>query len=126
MMPRSPLKTGADRQKAEKAGRRAEALAALYLRCKFFSIIASRVKTPVGEIDIVARRGSLIVFVEVKHRKADILSALEAVNQNRIGRAAEWFMMKRPQFSGFDCRFDVIVLAKGRWPHHLQNAFLLS
>lgn len=122
-MPRSPSKIGAKRQEAEKAGRRAEALAALYLRAKLFSIIATRVKTPVGEIDIVAQRGRLIVFVEVKQRSSADALALEAVNQTRITRAAEWFMMKRPQFSGFDCRFDVIVLAKGRWPHHLQNAF---
>lgn len=125
-MPRSPSKPNAERLRAERAGRRAEVLAALYLRCKFFSILKTRMKTPVGEIDIVARRCRLLVFAEVKHRKAAGAAALEAVNTARIARAAEWFMMKNPQFSGFDCRFDVIVLSQGRWPHHLQNAFSLS
>lgn len=125
-MPRSPSKPAAERLRAERAGRRAETLAALYLRLKRFSIISRRLKTPVGEIDIVARRGSLLVFAEVKHRSSAGAAALEAVNTARIARAAQWFLATRPEFSGLDCRFDVIVLAKGSWPHHLENAFSAS
>lgn len=125
-MPRSRSKPGAERLRAERAGRRAESLAALYLRIRLFSIVTTRFKTPVGEIDIVARRGNLLVFAEVKHRKSAGAAALEAVDTARIGRAAQWFMMKNPQFSAHDCRFDVIVLAPGRWPYHLENAFSLS
>lgn len=125
-MPRSRSKPVAERLRAERAGRRAEALAALYLRLKLFSILSRRLKTPVGEIDIVARRGTLLVFAEVKHRKAAGAAALEAVNTARIVRAAQWFLASRPEFSGLDCRFDVIVLAKGRWPYHLANAFSAS
>lgn len=125
-MPRSRSKPDAERLRAEQTGRRAEWLAALYLRFKLFRIIATRLKTPVGEIDIVARRGRLLVFAEVKHRKSPGAAALEAVNTARIAHAAEWFMMSNPQFSAFDCRFDVVVLTPGRWPHHLENAFSLS
>jgi putative endonuclease len=125
-MPRSRSNPSAHKRKAERDGRRAETLAALYMRVKLFVIIATRLKTPVGEIDIVARRGRLLVFTEVKHRKSAGAAALEAVNTHRIARAAQWFMMTRPEYAGFDCRFDVIVLAPGRWPHHLQNAFSVS
>lgn len=125
-MPRSRSKPAPERLRAERAGRRAETLAALYLRLKRFSILSRRLKTPVGEIDIVARRGTLLVFAEVKHRKSSDAAAFEAVDTARIAKAAQWFLATRPEFSGLDCRFDVIVLAKGRWPHHLENAFFLS
>ncbi|WP_196260353.1 YraN family protein [Pelagibacterium limicola] len=125
-MPRLRSNPGAEKRRAERAGRRAETLAALYLRMKLFRILAKRFKTPVGEIDIVARRGRLLVFAEVKHRKTPGAAALEAVHQSRIARAAQWFMMSNPQFSGFDCRIDVIVLAPGHWPYHLENAFSVS
>lgn len=113
------------RIEAEKLGRRAETLAALYLRAKGFGILKIRYKTRVGEIDIVARRARLIAFVEVKWRK-DLNSSLEAVhsqNQMRIAHAANHFMAQSPQFSSFYQRFDVIALAPWRWPIHLKQAF---
>ena len=56
------------RRRAERGGRRAEALAALWLRLKGWTILARRVRTPVGEVDLIARRGRTIAFVEVKAR----------------------------------------------------------
>lgn len=126
-MRHSGSKPGADRrQRAEQAGRSAETLAAWMLRLKFYRILNQRYRTPVGEIDIVARRGRLIVFIEVKHRTGGEMAldrALEAVNTARIVRAAEWFQTHHPHYHGFDFRFDVVSVAPGRWPHHLVNAF---
>lgn len=120
-----PSRTMADRKKAEKAGRSAETLAALYLRLKGYKIVHARYKTPVGEIDIIARRQTVLVFVEVKRRTraSEQGTALEGVNTRRIARAAEWFLSANSDFGSHDCRFDVIFLAPGRWPYHLVNAF---
>lgn len=126
-MPRSPSKRAPDpRRQAERAGRSAETLAAWVLRLKGFRILSMRYRTPVGEIDIVARRGRLIAMVEVKHRAGSAAAhaqALEAVNTARIVRAAEWFQSAHPRYRGYDFRFDVISVAPGRWPRHLVNAF---
>ncbi|WP_127143796.1 YraN family protein [Pelagibacterium montanilacus] len=117
----------ATRRRAEEDGRRAETFAALYLRLKGYRIIATRYRTRVGEIDLVARRGPTLVFVEVKRRSgagpAALAGALEAVNARRIAQAAEGFRSARPEFASFDCRFDVIVLAPARLPYHLEDAF---
>lgn len=110
---------------AEKFGQRSEALAALYLRLKFYRIRNRRYKTPVGEIDIVAEKSKTLIFIEVKARAktSDYLDASEAVNRERITRAAEFWLMRHPHEAGRDCRFDVIFLAPGRLPVHLINAF---
>ena len=120
-MPRSP----SSRKKAERRGRIGEILAALYLRAQFFAIKASRIKTPVGEIDLVAERGRLTVFVEVKvrankHKEAD---ALAAVNKHRISRAANYYLTKNPHLADRYLRFDVIFLAPWSWPRHVRGAF---
>lgn len=129
-MPRSRLRTpnAEARQRAEKAGRRAEWLAALFLRAKGYAILAMRKKTPVGEIDIVARRGRTLVFVEVKRRRTvperDV--ALAAINTDRIARAAQWWHMEYPRSAAAPARFDVIVMLPWRWPEHIVNAFTLD
>ncbi len=119
-MPPSPSRT-----RAERRGRRGEALAALFLRCQLYAIRARRVKTPVGEIDLVAARGRTIVFVEVKVRRnrAEEANALASVNTRRIARAAQFYVARNPQLAGRDMRFDVIFLAPMAWPRHVRNAF---
>lgn len=114
-----------NRQRAERSGRWAETLAALYLRLQFFRIVARRVKSPVGEIDLIARRGDLTLFVEVKARATHTqhAAALESVNQRRIARAADHYIARHPQISGTDMRFDVIFLAPWTWPRHVRDAF---
>ncbi|MFK8033498.1 MAG: YraN family protein [Hyphomicrobiales bacterium] len=116
--------TGSRRQ-AERRGHRAEQIASVYLRTKGFGIIQTRFKTPVGEIDLVARRSRLIVFVEVKWRRKieDALAAVHRPAQVRIARAAGHFNAMYPEFSSYYQRFDVIVLAPRRWPIHLKQAF---
>lgn len=125
-MPRSPSKP---RRKARiaayRGGHRGEALAAWYLRLKFYRIIAQRYKTPLGEIDLIAERWGTIVFVEVKARAhADsLLATLESINEGRIIRAADYWLSRHPARAHGDRRFDVIFLVPWRWPYHLLNAF---
>ena len=130
-MPPSPSGTGPrrpERQDAERAGRRGEALAAWFLRLTGYRIIASRYKTPVGEIDLIARRLGTTVFVEVKQRRSAELErdALLAVNAARIVRAAQYYVARHPGLAATSLRFDVIFLAPRRWPRHVRNAFQAS
>lgn len=113
------------RQGAELRGRQAEALAALYLRCKGYRILAMRVKLPFGEIDLVARKGRTIVFVEVKLRP-NLHDAEEAVSPTgwlRISRAAEAWMATRPDLQDFGWRYDLVAMAPGRMPAHVRGAW---
>lgn len=103
-------------------GVRAENLAAVLLRLKGYRILARRYKTPVGEIDLIARRGRVTVFVEVKARAAgeDALHALQPRQIARIVRAAGYYAAGG---GGGDMRFDVIAVS-GRWRvRHIRDAF---
>ena len=113
------------RQRAERHGRRAETLAAWYLRCKGYRILARRYKTPVGEIDLIARRGRLLAFVEVKRRPtlAEAAQAVSAFGQARIARAAALWLAAHPAAASLDCRFDVIISVPRRLPRHIVGAF---
>ena len=113
------------RKFAEGAGRRGEFWAAWFLRLQFYRIIATRVKTPVGEIDLIAQRFGTTVFVEVKarsfsHQEAE---ALYAVNRRRIVRAAQLWLTRHEALAATPLRFDVIFLAPFAWPRHIVNAF---
>ena len=126
MMPPSPSKPKSKaRIAAYRGGHRGEALAAWFLRMKLYRIMARRYKTPMGEIDLIAERFGVTVFVEVKARSkaASELETLEAVNQVRIVRAAQHWLARHPGKVGTDFRFDVIFLAPRRWPRHVVNAF---
>ena len=116
---------GLDRRRAERRGRGAEALAAVLLILKGHRILARRARTPVGEIDLIARRGRTLVFAEVKAR--DSLNAgteaLAPRQRNRIARAAEAFVRTRPDLDGLDWRFDLIVVAGGWRVKHLKDAW---
>lgn len=109
---------------AELFGRRGETLAAWFLRLKGYRILASRFKTPMGEIDLVAQRSGTLVFVEVKARRSGSLAdAWLAVNDRRISRAAGYFLARHPRYAASDLRYDVIFLAPMTWPRHVVNAF---
>jgi putative endonuclease len=111
------------RADAERRGRRGETLAALYLQLKGWRILARRIKTPRGEIDLVARRGQTVAFIEVKWRaRADDLAlALDSYRLRRVVAAAE-AVAHRYATGGEDLRIDAILLAPGRWPRHIANA----
>lgn len=114
-----------ERLAAELFGRRGETLAAWFLRLKGYRIVARRVKTPLGEIDLIAERFGITAFVEVKSRRAheSAAEALESVNRRRIVRAAEYHISRHPRLALRTLRFDIIFLAPGRLPRHLVNAF---
>lgn len=110
---------------AFRVGISAESRAAVFLIAKGFRILARRWKSPLGEIDIVARRRHLLVFVEVKAR-ASLDEAAESVNarqQRRIAAAAEVWLAGNPDDSVRDIRFDAILVAPGKLPRHIPAAF---
>lgn len=103
----------------------AESLAAWMLRLKGYRVLATRYRTPLGEIDIVARRGKVLAFVEVKARPSleAGLEAIAAEGYRRIEAAADLYLARHPRFSDFTQRFDLVVVCPRRWPYHVENAF---
>lgn len=115
----------ADRRRAaERAGRRGETLACWWLRLHGWRIVARRQRTPRGEVDIVARRGRTLAFVEVKQRASDAALA-DAIDERRLARVAAAAHALAPHLArpGERLRIDVILLAPGRWPRHLANVW---
>jgi putative endonuclease len=112
------------RQRAEQRGRAAETIAAWYLRFKGYRILARRVRTPMGEVDLIARRGGTVAFVEVKARATEAELAL-AIDEYRLRRVAAAVNALAPRFArGNDLiRIDVMLVAPGRWPRHLENVW---
>jgi putative endonuclease len=125
--PLKPLKSAPrpERVAAFQLGLSAESRAAMLLIAKAYRIVARRWKTPLGEIDIVARRRRSLVFVEVKAR-ATADEAAEAVTErgkSRIIGAAEFWLASHPDDVNAEIRFDVILVAPGKMPPHIANAF---
>ena len=114
-----------ERVAAFRLGLSAESRAAMLLIAKAYRIVARRWKTPFGEIDIVARRRRDLVFVEVKARE-NLDDAAEAVTERskrRIVAAAELWLAHHPNDAQCFIRFDVILVAPGKMPRHIVNAF---
>lgn len=114
-----------DRRLAEAAGRRGERVAEWWLRLKGWRILGRRVRTPVGEVDLIARKGRLVAFVEVKARATDAELDL-AIDQRRLARvaAAAEYLMPRYAEPGDDIRVDVLLIARGQMPRHIENAWI--
>jgi putative endonuclease len=113
------------RRQAWRRGRRSEGLARLALRLAGYRILAQGHRAAPGEIDIIARRGAVLAFIEVKAR-ADFGRAADSLlprQRRRIGRAAEGFLAARPELQLCRCRFDVILVAPWRWPRHIRDAW---
>lgn len=113
------------RGRAERQGRRAETLAAWYLRCKGWRIVARRCRVAGGEVDIIARRWRTLAFVEVKWRARGALrdQAVDAFRLRRVAAAAEQLLPRYARPNDVT-RIDVILLAPGHWPHHLTNVWM--
>ncbi len=114
-----------ERRQRHARGLAAEAVAAWLLRLKGYRILARRVRTPLGEVDIIARRRDVVVFVEVK-RRADHAAASEALRVRqawRLVRAAQWWLAAHPAMADATCRFDLVTVNRFLWPRHLAGAF---
>lgn len=113
-----------NKRQAEKHGKTAEMLAALLLRIKGYSVKNQRFRTPAGEIDIVAQKGNLIAFIEVKARR-DTATALESIThkqRERIENAAQLWLQQHAS-QNFAVRFDVITVAPKQLPTHMMDAW---
>jgi putative endonuclease len=113
-----------NRQAAEKRGRSAERLACWYLRLKGWRILARRARVPGGEVDIIARRGRTLAFVEVKARATEEAAAfaLDAWRLRRVVVAAERLAPKYMR-AGDDIRIDALFIVPGRWPRYLADVW---
>lgn len=112
------------RHLAEQRGRKAETLACWYLRLKGWTVLRRRARVHGGEVDVIARRGRILAFIEVKAR-ADELGAGMALDQYRLRRVAAAAEQLAPRFlrPGDDVRIDAIFMVPGRWPRHLANVW---
>ena len=113
------------RRRAWQIGLTAETQSAWWLRLKGYRILAKRFRTPVGEIDLVARRRRLLVFCEVKARPtyAEAAEAVTPRQRQRIEAASQAFVAENPAYGDFDQRFDALLCVPGRWPSHLIDAW---
>ena len=113
-----------NRQKAEARGRRAETIAAWYLRIQGWRIVGQRVRNPRGEVDLIARRGRVVAFVEVKARvsEANLATAIDAYRLRRVAAAAESLLHEYGK-GAEEMRIDVILVAPWAWPRHLVNVW---
>lgn len=111
------------RKRAYLKGQWAEKIAAFYLRLKGYKILENRFKTPVGEIDLLARKGKMLVAVEVKRRATleEASLALTSFQKKRIERAFLYYLRRRP--FPLDLRFDVVLISPWKWPCHIQGAW---
>ena len=121
MTPRTPKQ----RQEADQRGREGEAEAAMFLAQQGWRIVAERVKTKAGEIDLIAKRTGLVAFVEVKWR-ARAASLGDAIDERRLARVAAAVAIVWQDYAtnGEDIRIDVILLAPSHKPTHIENAWM--
>src|ERR1700754_2534151 len=114
------------RQQAHRRGQTSEAKAAWWLRLKGYRILARRLKTRAGEIDLVAAAPfGPVCFVEVKAR-AEARAAADSVTagqQTRIAHAARLYLASRPALARRGSRFDIIAIAPGALPVHHRDVW---
>ena len=113
------------RAAAYRHGLRAEIAAATLLLAKGYRLLARRYRTPLGEIDLIVKRGRTIAFVEVKARAspAEALDSVGRSAEQRIVGAADLWLARHPDAAGLDLRYDMVLVVPWRLPRHLPNAF---
>ena len=113
------------RRKAERRGHVAEYVAALLLLVKGYRILALRYRTKPGEIDLIARKGELVVFVEVKARigEREAVDTVSFTAQRRIRAASDVWLSHRRDASRLSQRYDVVAVLPGQFPRHFPDAF---
>lgn len=111
------------RRRRHRRGRRSEWFAALLLMAKGYRILARRHRTPLGEIDIVARRGRRLAIVEVKARRTfeECEAAVPRRSAERIRRATDLWLARHPAHQDCDIGFDLVFVVPRRLPRHIEN-----
>lgn len=111
--------------RSRRRGRLAESLAVLFLRLKGYRILERNWRSKLGEIDVLARKGHLLVLVEVKTRGDAALArgAVLAPQRQRLIRSLGHYLKTRPELAGLDLRCDMVAFAKLGWPIHLKDAW---
>ncbi len=112
-------------QRARSFGIVAEWLAVMVLWLKGYRIVARRLRTPRGEIDIIARRQTILAIVEVKARRHayDAAGAVSARQRQRLEQAASTFLARKPTYASHSVRFDVVIVAPWQLPRHVTDAW---
>lgn len=113
------------RVRHERRGHRGEWLAAAALMLKGFRIVDRRFRTKLGEIDLIARRGNLVIMVEVKVRPT-LIAAMDAIggmSQRRIEAATDLWLSRQPDHAVLSVRFDMVAVLPWRWPVHVPGIF---
>lgn len=113
------------RRLRERKGRRAENAAALWLQLKGYRILDRRARTPACEIDLIAVKKNMLVFIEVKSRRTQD-AALESITpqlRGRLEQAARIWVTSRHKLQNHLWRFDLVLLSPGRFPRHMRDAW---
>ncbi|MEM9108381.1 MAG: YraN family protein [Pseudomonadota bacterium] len=113
------------RQRAERRGHFAEALAAIALMLKGYRIVARRFRTKAGEVDLIARKGDLIALIEVKARSSEraAVDAVTVTAARRIGAAGDIWLSRQRDAAQLSIRCDIVAVVPWRWPRHFPDAF---
>ncbi len=113
------------RRRSHGWGIAAEYLCAAFLFFKGYSLIKLRYRNHSGEIDIIATKGKILVFIEVKARaqKETALYSISPAKQQIISSAARGFIAVHAKFADLGLRFDVMVVTSPLKIHHLKNAW---
>ena len=105
-------------------GQKGENIATRYLRLRLYKILERNYRRKTGEIDIIAKKGGYIIFIEVKYRnntnKGLPIEAVTPINQRQIKRTAEIYILENKYYCNM--RFDVIEIL-GKKVEHIKNAF---
>jgi len=111
-----------------RAGLVAEYMALAWLMAKGYTPVAHRYKTKFGEIDLVMRKGKTLAFIEVKARndRGVAAYAIHGKNQSRVMRAAQYFLTRHAHYDNMQVRFDAVLIAWYKRPHHIPHAFLAT
>ncbi|HZF34382.1 MAG TPA: YraN family protein [Candidatus Angelobacter sp.] len=125
---RTTARNSDDRRVAFRRGRRGEQAALWWLRLRGYRILAQDYRSPAGEIDVVARRGTTLAIIEVKSRDS-VAAAAEAITprqRHRIFNAARLFVARHPRHGNCTIRFDIMLVTPGRWPRHIVDAWQID
>lgn len=114
-----------ERRRSLRRGQLSEYSAALSLILRGYRILAMRYRVKAGEIDIIAQKGDLVSFIEVKARRTteESVFAVGGSAQQRIRNASLYWLKTRPDAGRLSLSYDIIAVAPWRWPVHFKDAF---